>query len=160
MQPGKDVNRGAVAATFVVNIVSELRRITNEVEDAQNTLPRAMKALPPNLQEMLGKALKHLRRAAEIMNAVAAFIEDDVIGNNEMLATIAVTMAERMINEAEESAKNGDAVMAREKLMGAMAIRELGDAVPWLEWKINDLMNRIKQLLEQLQPTDAPPQRD
>jgi signal transduction histidine kinase len=159
MQPGKDANRGAVAATFIVNILSELRRVTNEVEDAQNTLPRAMKALPPNLQEMLGKALKHLRRAAEIMNAVAAFIEDE-IGNDEMLATIAVTMAERMIDEAKELAENGDVVMAREKLMGAMAIKELGDTVPWLEWKINDLMNRIKQLLEQLQTTDAPPQRD
>jgi hypothetical protein len=152
--PGKDVNRGAVAATFIVNIVSELTRVTNEVEDAQNTLPSVMKTLPPNLQEMLGKALKHLRRAAEIMNAVAAFIEDDVIGNNEALATMAIAVAEKMVSEAEESAKNGDVVMAREKLMGAMAIKELGDAVPWLEWKINDLMNRIKQLLEQLQPTE------
>jgi len=151
--PGKDANRGAVAAAFVVNILSELRRVTNEVEDAQNTLPSVMKTLPPNLQEMLGKALKHLKRSAEIMNAVAAFIEDDVIGNDEMLATIAVTMAEKMVSEAEESAKNGDVVMAREKLMDAMAIKELGDAVPWLEWKINDLMNRIKQLLEQLQTT-------
>jgi predicted transcriptional regulator len=152
MQPGKE-NRGAVAATLVVNILSELRRVTNEVEDAQNTLPRAMKALPTNLQEMLGKALRHLRRAAEIMNAVAAFIEDDVIGNNEALATMAIAVAEKMVSEAEESAKNGDIIMAIKELNDAMAIRELGDAVPWLEWKINDLMNRIKQLLEQLQTT-------
>jgi hypothetical protein len=151
--PGKDANRSAVAATFIVDIVSELRRVTNEVEDAQNTLPSVMKALPPNLQEMLGKALKHLRRASEIMNAVAAFIEDDVIGNDEMLATIAVTMAEKMIDEAKELAENGDIIMAIKELNDAMAIRELGDAVPWLEWKINDLMNRIKRLLEQLQTT-------
>ena len=157
--PGKDANRGAVAATsFIVGVVSELKRATGEVEDAQNTL-QSMKTLPPNLQEMLGRAIKHLKRAAEIMSAVIAFIEDDVINNNEMLATMAVTIAEEMINEAEELARKGDIVMARERLVGAMAIKELGD-IPWLEWKINDLMNRIKQLLEQLQPTDAPPQRD
>jgi len=157
--PGKDANRGAVAATsFIVGVVSELKRATGEVEDAQNTL-QSMKTLPPNLQEMLGRAIKHLKRAAEIMSAVIAFIEDDVINNNEMLATMAVTIAEEMINEAEELARKGDIVMARERLVGAMAIKEL-DNIPWLEWKINDLMNRIKQLLEQLQPTDAPPQRD
>jgi len=156
--PGKDVNKGAVAATsFIVGIVSELKRATGEVEDAQNTL-QSMKTLPPNLQEMLGRAIKHLKRAAEIMSAVIAFIEDDVINNNEMLATMAVTIAEEMINEAGELARKGDIVMARERLVGAMAIKELGD-IPWLEWKINDLMNRIKQLLEQLQPRDAPPQR-
>ena len=157
--PGKDANRGAVAATsFIVGVVSELKRATGEVEDAQNTL-QSMKTLPPNLQEMLGRAVKHLKRAAEIMSAVIAFIEDDVINNNEMLATMAVAIAEEMINEAEELARKGDIVMARERLVGAMAIKELGD-IPWLEWKINDLMNRIKQLLEQLQPTDSPPQRD
>jgi len=157
--PGKDANRGAVAATsFIVGVVSELKRATGEVEDAQNTL-QSMKTLPPNLQEMLGRAIKHLKRAAEIMSAVIAFIEDDVINNNEMLATMAVAIAEEMINEAEELARKGDIVMARERLVGAMAIKELGD-IPWLEWKINDLMNRIKQLLEQLQPTDSPPQRD
>ena len=149
--PGKDVNRGAVAAAFIVNIASELRRVINNVEDAQNTLPRVMKALPPNLQEVLGKALKHLRRAAEIMSAVAAFI-DNVINNDEMLATIAVTMAERMIDEAKELAGNGDVAMAIKVLSDAMAIKEL-DA-PWLEWRINDLVSRIKQLLEQLQPTE------
>jgi hypothetical protein len=153
MQPGKDVNKGTVTVSLIVDVVSELRRITDGVEDAQNALPKVMKALPPNLQEMLGKAMKHLKRAAEIMNAVTTFIEDDVIGNNEMLATMAITVAEKMVNEAEELAKNGDIVMAKRKLEGAMAIKELGDAVPWLEWKINDLMNRIKQLLEQLQAT-------
>jgi hypothetical protein len=156
--PGKDANRGAVAATsFIVGVVSELKRATGEVEDAQNTL-QSMKTLPPNLQEMLGRAVKHLKRAAEIMSAVIAFIEDDVINNNEMLATMAVTIAEEMINEAKELARKGDIVMARERLVGAMAIKELGD-IPWLEWKINDLMSRIKQLLEQLQPRDTPPQR-
>ncbi len=89
--------------------------------------------LPPNLQEVLGRALRHLRRATEVMSAVATFIED-VIDNNEALATMAIAVAEEMVSEAEESAKNGDVVMA---------IKELGDAVPWLEWKINDLMNRI-----------------
>jgi len=153
MQPGKDVNRGAVAATsFIVGVVSELKRAAGEVEDAQNTL-QSMKALPPNLQEMLGRAIKHLKRAAEIMSAVIAFIEDDVINNNEMLAAMAVTIAEEMVNEAEELARKGDIVMARERLVGAMAIKELGD-IPWLEWKLNDLTNRIARLLEQLQTTE------
>jgi hypothetical protein len=154
MQAGKDVNRGVVATNFVVNVVSELRRVTDEIEDAQNALPRVMRALPPNLQEMLRKSLRHLKRASEIMNAVTAFVENDVIGNNEMLATVAVTVAESMVNEAEELAKNGDIAMARERLATAMAIKELGDAIPWLEWKINDIVNRIKQLLDQLQTTE------